>query len=275
MRAMRTKRAGTIVLACTAAAFAAGALLGGTSSGSAATAQRPSNLDPPTIAGKPIVGETLVAQPGRWANSPTDYDYQWRRCDGVGGSCSSISGATSREYLLKPVDRENTLRVRVTAKNADGSATATSVPTAVVTSPPAPPPPPGTCARAGSTVLAQDLALPERLAIDRQDVQPPTIGGSTTTITVRFRVSACNGKPVQGALVYVTAVPFNQFTVPPEAQTGADGWAQLEMRRLEGYPATPRQQLLVLFVRARKAGESELGGISTRRLVSFPVDLGR
>ena len=124
-------------------------------------------------------------------------------------------------------------------------------------------------------MAVQDLALPERLSIDRQDVQPATIGGSTSSLVVRFRVSACNGKPVRGALVYVTAVPFNQFTVPPEAQTGDDGWAQLEMRRLEGYPATPRQQLLVLFVRARKSGESELGGISTRRLVSFPVDLGR
>lgn len=271
MRSTWTKRKGVRVSLAVALAASVGAVLGAASSGIAASSARPANLDPPTISGKTEVGSMLTANPGRWSNSPTDYDYQWRRCDSTGGSCSSISGATSKEYMLKAVDRENTLRVRVTAKNPDGTATATSVPTAVVTNAPTPPSTTG-CARSG-TVPVAELAPPERLLIDRQDAQPATIGGSTETVTVRFRVSACNGKPVQGALVYVTAVPYNQFTVPAEAQTGADGYARLDMRRLSGYPATPKQQLLVMFVRARKSGENELGGISTRRLVSFPVDL--
>ena len=266
-----TRRSKLAALVATLAST--GAVLALVGSGTAASSARPANQDAPTITGKAEVGTTLVASAGRWTNEPTSYAYQWRRCDQNGASCSSIGGATTKEYQLKAVDRESTLRVRVTAANADGSNTATSAPTAVVGNAAAPTPTTG-CARQG-TVPVSELALPERLLIDRQDASPLPVAGSSTSVLVRFRVTACNGKPVQGALVYVTAVPYNQFTVPPEAQTGQDGYAELQLRRLRGYPAAANQQLLVMFVRARKSGENPLSGISTRRLVSFPVDLNR
>ena len=242
-----------------------------------AASQPPTRTADPTITGTPRVGSTLVATQGQWSNSPTSFAYQWVRCPSSGGNatgsdCAAIGGATTQAYQVAAADLGQRLRVRVTATNADGSATAASNATAIIQA--AAPPPVRTGCPAGSDpIRADQISSPARLQIERQAISPSVATANTTSITARFRVSACGGRPVQGMLVYVTAVPYNQFSVPPEATTGADGFAELRMNRLRGYPATPRQQLLVLFVRARKNGESLLGGISTRRLVSFPVNL--
>lgn len=238
--------------------------------GGAATQAPPANQTPPTISGTPQEGSTLTANNGTWAGSPTSFTYQWRRCDENGGSCSNIGGATEKTYTLRKVDVGNTIRVRVSARNSDGSTTATTVPTAVVRAAPAPP---SGCA-GNAPIQIANVAPPERLSIDGQSISPTVVGRSSQSITVRVHV-ACDGKSVQGALVLVEVVPFNQFNSPGEATTGADGWAQVTMPQLSGFPAARQQQLLVAFLRARKAGENVLGGVSTRRLVSFPVDLRR
>jgi hypothetical protein len=251
------------------------ALVALTGVGSAAAAEPPDNTAPPTISGTPEVGETMTATTGTWSGTePITYKYQWRRCDDAGGSCSNISGATEKTYALKSNDVGNTVRVRVTATNSSGSATETSTPSAVIKQ--ATPKPSATGCPAGTgPVKVDDLSPPARLALDGQSLSPSVVGRSTNELTARFHVSACGGRAVQGALVYVTAVPYNQFTVPNEQPTGADGWAQLSMGQMRGFPAARTQQLLVMFVRARKASEKDLGGISARRLVSFPVDLRR
>jgi hypothetical protein len=257
-----------VLAAVTLAVFASA-----TGLGTAARQVAPVNTAPPTISGTAQQSQTLTANNGTWTGTaPISFRYQWLRCNRSGNGCSDIGGATERTYLVRAADVDRTLRVRVTASNSDGSSAATSAPTPVVTRSGAGPTgcPPGT-----GPISALALAPPARLTIDGQSLAPSPVGRSAGTLTARFHVSACSGRAVQGALVYVTAVPYNQFSIPPEATTGVDGWAQLSMSRLGGYPATPRQQLLVMFVRARKQGEPLLGGVSTRRLVSFPVNLRR
>ena len=242
--------------------------------GSAATQAAPVNTSPPTISGTAREGETLTANNGTWTGEgPITFAYQWQRCDRNGGACSTIGGADDKTYTLRNPDVGNTIRVRVTATNNDGSTPRTTVPSAVVADRAAPPAVNG-CPTGTGPVAVSAVTPPARLLIDGQGVAPTPIGRSTTSITVRLHVSACGGRAVQGALVYGTAVPFQQFTTS-EQTTGADGWATLTLNRQSGYPASSRQQLLVVFARARKPGEALLGGISTRRLVSFPVNLNR
>jgi hypothetical protein len=275
MHDMLTKKsllAGSIVLVL-AAAF--GVALAGI--GSAASQAAPVPTAPPTISGTAREGQTLTANNGTWTGvGPITFTYQWQRCDRNGGSCSAIGGANEKTYDLKNPDEGNTIRVRVTATNRDGSTARTTPPTAVVADRAVTPPPPAAtgCPRGTGPVTVASVTPPARLLIDGQTISPSPIGRATPSLTVRLHVSACGGRAVQGALVYGAAVPFQQFSVA-EQPTGADGWATLTMNRQSGYPASARQQLLVVFARARKPGESLLGGISTRRLVSFPVNLSR
>ena len=233
----------------------------------------PANSAPPKISGTAQEGQTLTTSTGTWTSTSTiTYKYQWRRCNTSGAGCSNISGADSASYLLKAGDVGKTVRARVTAKNADGSASADSDPTATIAPKTAPAPATG-CPTGSGPVDVASVSPPARLSIDGQSASPATLTRSTQDVTLRFHVSACGGRPVSGALVYETAVPFNQFNVPAEVPTGTDGWATLTMHREAGYPAARQQQLLAVFVRARKNGENPLGGISTRLLVSFPVNL--
>ena len=239
--------------------------------GDAAPQAAPVNQSPPAISGTPEEGKTLTTTNGNWTGTaPITFAYSWRRCDSNGGSCAAIGGTNQNTYVLKKVDVDNTIRVRVTARNNDGSTPSTSVPTAVVRAATAPP---SGCDGPAPIQIA-NVALPNRLVIDGQQISPGVVGRSTPSITLRFHV-VCKGKPVQGALVYGDAVPFNQFSTPAEQPTGADGWATITMNRAAGFPAASRQALLVIFARARKQGEDILAGVSTRRLVSFPVDLRR
>ncbi len=238
----------------------------------AAAAVGPPNTALPTITGSPVVGSTLTGTNGTWTGTGITFADQWQRCDATGAACEAISGATALTYVVVAADVGRTLRLRVTATNASGAATATSAATAAVTTPA--PAPTGCPATTGTGPINVDqITLPARLLIDRQRITPSPVTRNTSVIRMSFRVSACGGRPVVGALVYATPTPYQQFGTA-EQPTGQDGFAVLTARRGRYFPASAQQQNLVVFVRARKSGEDLLGGISTRRLVSFPVRLG-
>jgi hypothetical protein len=98
----------------------------------AASQAAPANTAPPTISGTPAVGQTLTANDGTWSNSPTSFAYQWLRCNGGGNSCVNVANGTQKTYTLVGADAGHTMRVKVTATNADGSSSAQSAQTATV-----------------------------------------------------------------------------------------------------------------------------------------------
>jgi len=98
--------------------------------GAVAAAQAaPVNTDPPTISGTATVGQTLTASNGTWSNTPTSFEYQWLRCNATGASCVNVANGTQKTYTLVGADATHTMRVRVTATNADGSSSAQSAQT--------------------------------------------------------------------------------------------------------------------------------------------------
>jgi hypothetical protein len=247
--------------------------------GAAASSAKPVNASPPTISGTAQEGKTLTGNRGTWDNAPTDYNYFWRRCGAGGGNCANISGAHSLTYTLKAADIGRTLRFRVVAKNADGQTTADSAPTDVVQKASGPPTTTTTpsrgngCPPGGNPDQVANITSPASLILDTLTSNPSVVTAGVGTLVVRFHVTSTCGGPVQGALVYATATPFNQFSIPPEVPTGADGWAELRFNRLSGFPVSPKQQLIAMFARARKPGESLLAGIAARRLFSVRVNL--
>lgn len=87
----------------------------------------PRNTAVPTITGTAQVGQTLTRTTGTWAGTPTPTYTQIWTADGV-----TISGATGTTYVPVTGDIGKVIRVVVTATNPNGSASATSAPTAAV-----------------------------------------------------------------------------------------------------------------------------------------------
>lgn len=126
--------------------------------------------------------------------------------------------------------------------------------------------------KSAKTAPIAELTPPARLQIVAFDVLSGPINQHTDSFTLKVRVGSTCSVNIKGASVYVTAVPYNQFSIPAEALTGDDGTAILVFHRDANFPASDQQQQLTLFIRATKPGEDPLAGVSTRRLVG--IDFG-
>ncbi len=182
-----------------------------------ALAAPPREQSQPTLEGGPFrQGSTLRAGNGIWQNNPTSFAYRWQRCDatGNGTGCANIAGANAQNYRLVQADVNRTVRVLVTARNADGNRTANSKPSPligdnaapqVVTEP----------SVTGSAAVGQELTanpgswtnIPDRYAYQWQQCDSAgnscaAIGGATGRVfgvrsadlgrTIRVEVTAVN-----------------------------------------------------------------------------------
>ena len=226
---------------------------------------RPASTEPPTVSGTPVTGQTLTASPGTWTGrQPIAFSYQWQRCSSVGGGCTAIGGATAATYALADADLGHTLRVVVTAKNSAGSASRTSVPTAVISAQPTGPAGQIRLPNGKVSIPISSVSLPARLIINQVRFSPNPVRSKTAPIQVRVHISDTRGFYIRDALVFVRSTPLLTAS-PPETPTGLDGWVTLTTTPRLDFPLKEGFSVQ-FFVRARKAGENLLAGVSSRRL---------
>ena len=230
----------------------------------------PQSTAAPRISGTARQGDTLTAAAGSWASTtPVTYLYQWTRCDAGGNGCAPIAGHIGiglSTYTLTAADVGHRLFVQVKATNSVGSSWVNSALTTVVAAA-APSPAP----TVGAAVPVGSVSLPARLLIDKQKFVPKRISSRSAPLVARFHVIETNGgRSVSGALVYAVGVPFGWLTRASEVSTDGNGWATLVFRPRAALPHKSGT-FVVVFVRARKPGESVLGGVSNRKLVSVRI----
>jgi hypothetical protein len=123
----------------------------------APTPAAPAATMPPSVAGAPAVGRTLVATTGSWDQDGLTFAYQWLR-DGV-----PVPGATSASLLLGAADVGHRLSVQVMASRAGG--------------------PVGAAQSASSSPVVK---APSRVRVSLDRTPAP---GSSTKVTVRVPVT--------------------------------------------------------------------------------------
>jgi hypothetical protein len=224
---------------------------------------RPQSTAPPTIAGEAEERSTLTAEDGGWTGpQPITTARQWERCDTGGNACVPLPGATAPAYTVTRDDVQHTLRVVVIASNARGSTgPVASAVTGVVRA---------FLPRAGRTTIGVTLVeAPEKLVIDRIESTPARLTASAPFV-LRVRVSDTRGFRIRGAIVRVSGVPARVLAAVPDARTGSDGWARLQVKPGARF-VFRRGSALRLLVRAFRPDEGPGVGVATQKPASLPL----
>lgn len=222
----------------------------------------PDNTEAPAVVGTAMDGELLAAKDGEWSGTdPMTFTYQWQACDGAGANCANVNGATSKVYRVATGDVGKRLRVQVTARNTSGSDSAAAAPTSPVVHPAGA----QRLADGRYSIPATSVNMPDRLVISGVEFAPSVLR-SRNAFTGRFRVTDTRGYVVRDATVLVTGVPLGWIQQPAEAKTSVDGLVTFQLQPTK-FMRLVRSGSFVMFIRARKDGDSILAGISSRRLV--------
>lgn len=221
----------------------------------------PKTVVEPSVSGTAAVGQELTANPGTWTNIPDRFAYQWQQCDASGAACVVISGATGSIFGVRSADLGRTLRVEVTAINPFGRTPKTSNATGIVRA---------SAGGGGTAVSISNVSLPDRLVISAVSFSPSAIRNRLDLVTMRVRVSDTRSRLVQGALVLAEAIPFGRVNTSAESATDSNGIATITFRPTIRLPIVSNTAVQ-FFLRARKAGENVLAGVSTRRLVQVRI----
>jgi len=102
-----------------------GALSTATAAAIAGDMSGPVHSAAPVVTGNAAESEQLTGSTGVWTGvGSIGYGYQWYRCSGAGGHCSSIHGATKTTYRLVAKDVGATIGFTVRATDSTGTAPA-------------------------------------------------------------------------------------------------------------------------------------------------------
>ena len=224
----------------------------------------PVSTKDPSVSGTAAVDQQLTADAGTWSGEqPITFTFRWLRCDSGGNNCVEISGATDDQYTVKSSDLDRTLRVRLSARNSSDEKTKLTSPTAKVVA--------GGIAGAiklpsGQTSIpVTSVGQTERLIVDSVTFTPSPVRSRTTPIDVVVRVKDTRGNVVRDALVFLRSTPIVTST-PPAGKTGQDGTIRYTIQPTADFPLRNNHNVQ-FFVKAYRAGDNPLAGVSGTRLV--------